>query len=450
MTGGLLDGDRDEDHVDPRDRLTEGLTRDRLTVELRRAAHPAVVTLIGGLLGLAAFGFIVSKTSSGSFHGQTELRFAVRDATAVVPAGRDEVRFHGIPAGVITTVKTVDHQPILTVKLRSSMGPIYRNARAQLRPNTALQDMYLDIVDRGTPDAGKASADVPIVASRTDTSVNVADVLQTFDPEARAHVSTVLRDLGEGLGDRGDELRQAFVEVTPFLRVADRLSQQLAVRSEHTRNLVSDTASLTGALSRRDRQLRRLITEGGTTLNTLAAGSPDLDATLTRLPPVLRRLDSSFTAVRGVVGDVDRAVAAVRPAAGDLTDALPAVRRLADHADPAVRALARPVVALQPLARDLRPLARDLSTALVALQPQVADVDRVTKSAAGCKLPLQRFFQWTPSVFKMGDAKGVGPRADVTLAVESSGIARDPRLFAGKSCAPGIQLGGSIAKRFDP
>lgn len=442
--------DEDIDVVDVRDQLSEGLGRERLALELRRSVAPALVTLLGGLLGLAAFGFIVLKTSASSFHAQTELRFAVADATAVVPASRDEVRFRGIPAGSITKVDTVDHQPVLTIRLRASMGTIYRNARAQLRPNTALQDMYLDIVDRGTPDAGKATAADPLPASRTDSSVNVADVLQTFDPEARTHLATVLRDLGGGVDGRGDELRQAFVEVTPFLRVAGDLSRQLAVRARNTRSLVSDTATLTNALGDRDAQLRRVVEAGGATLNTLAAGSKDLNATLLALPPTLRRLDASFAAVRGVLGDVDGAVRAVQPVADELPTSLPAVRRLADHADPAVRALERPVEALKPLVRDLRPLASDLSVSLAALRPQIADIDHVTKSAAGCTYPLQRFFQWTPSVFKMGDAKGVGPRADVTLAVESSGVARDARLFAGKSCAPGKQLGGTIAERFNP
>jgi virulence factor Mce-like protein len=446
----MRDHEFDDVEDDIRERLTDGLSRERVAIELKRSIAPAIVTLVGGLLGLAAFGFIVAKTSGSSFHEQTTLRFAVSDATAVVPAGRDEVRFHGIPAGTITKVQLEEHQPVLTVKLRASMGPIYRNARAQLRPNTALQDMYLDIVDRGTPSAGRAQAGDPLPASRTATSVNVAEVLQTFDPDTRAHLSTVLRDLGQGLGGRGDELRQAFVEVTPFLRVAGGLSRQLATRSASTRRLVTNTASLTAALGRRDKQLRRLVDEGGATLDTLAAGSPDLNATLLRLPPTLQRLDSSFTAVRGVLGDVDHAVDALRPVAGELPGALPAVRRLADHAGPAVRALQRPVQQLQPLARDLQPLAQDLSTGLAALQPQVGDLDHVTRSVAGCKVPLQRFFQWTPSVFKMGDAKGVGPRADVTLAVESAGIARDPRLFAGKSCAPGKQLGGVPAPRYDP
>lgn len=442
--------DEDIDVDDVRDQLTDGLNRERLTLELRRSVAPALVTLVGGLLGLAAFGFIVSKTSGNSFHGQTELRFAVADATAVVPANRDEVRFRGIPAGSITKVDTVDHQPVLTIRLRASMGTIYRNARAQLRPNTALQDMYLDIVDRGTPEAGKATAADPLPASRTDASVNVADVLQSFDPEARAHLSTVLRDLGGGVAGRGDELRQAFVAVAPFLQVAGDLSRQLSVRTRHTRSLISDTATLTNALGDRDAQLRGLVEAGGATLNTLAAGSRDLDATLVALPPTLRRLDTSLVAVRGVLGDVDGAVRAVQPVADELPGSLRAVRHLADHADPAVRSLARPVNALKPLVRDLRPLAKNLSTALAALQPQIADVDRVTKSAAGCTYALQRFFQWTPSVFKLGDAKGVGPRADVTIAVESSGVARDPRLFAGRSCAPGRQLGGTIAERFDP
>ena len=52
-------------------------------------------------------------------------------------------------------VKAVDGTPVITVKIQNQFRKMYKDVRAQLRPSTALQDMFLDITDRGTPQAGK-------------------------------------------------------------------------------------------------------------------------------------------------------------------------------------------------------------------------------------------------------------------------------------------------------
>jgi ABC-type transporter Mla subunit MlaD len=285
--------------------------------------------------------------------------------------------------------------------------------------------------------------------SRTDTSVNIDDVLGVFGADTRRSLRGLLDDLGNGLADRGARLRTAFVELTPLLQVAGRITGQIARRGPMTQRLVHNTAALTTELRARDRELRALLHNGSAALQTLQDGSGDLDAMLAELPPTLGAIDTSFAAVQGVVGDVDRAVLRLRPVAAKLPDALAAVRRLNAAASPAVAALRRPIERLVPLARVLVPLSAGLRDTVAALTPQVSAIDRTTKDLAVCKKGVQGFFQWDASMSKYGDVRGPVPRGNVVVGAQSSGVLADPNEYAPQACTPGQAIGGRPPTRKD-
>jgi virulence factor Mce-like protein len=423
--------------IDIEQRLTERINRARLAVELKRSLRPLLGLAIGVAIGLAAWLVIISNVGTGALRSQHTVRFAVDSAASVMP-GRNPVMLRGVEVGTITGVDLDRGTAIVTAKLQSRYGPVYRDARAQLRPATALENMYLDIVDRGTKGAGEATAKQPIALGQTRAAVQIEDVLSAFAPNVRAHLATTLRELGGGLNGRGDDLREAFVKVVPFLQAVAGVSRQLGDRADLTRRLVSDTATLTGELGRRNRALRSLVRNGAATLGTLGRSSGDLDETLRQLPPMLRELDASFAAVRGVVGDVDGALRDLRPVADRLPGALTSLRRLSANADPALSRLRGPVRHLVPLAASLRPLSARLDAALRALAPQVADINHTTSSTAGCSYAINKFFEWTASVTKFEDAQTLFPRGNGVLSVNSAGGALDsPNTRPAPGCSPG-------------
>jgi ABC-type transporter Mla subunit MlaD len=424
-----------------RARRTTHLTRARVKLELTRAARPAVVVAAGIAIALGVVGYIGAQVSDTLLASTYQVKFAVEDVTGV-RAGMNDLRIKGVRAGTITKVEMNRAQPVITAEVDEAYGEIYRDARARLRPNTPLQDMYLDVVDRGTPRKGKADPDEPLPADQTDLPVPVADVLNTFQPAVRARLQSLLDELGNGLSDRGRSLGTAFVQLTPLLRAADRVAVQLARRRPMVKQIVANTAVLTRALNERDRELRKLVRGGARTLGTLRAGRDDLDATLRELPVTLSALDSSFTAVRGVTGDVDRALVALRPVVGRVEPALQDIRALNTTAAPAVRALQTPIRRLVPLSEVLRPLSASLSAAIAALRPQMDTVAKVTRGLAGCRKGVQGFFQWDASMVKYGDARGPAPRGN--LATGSPAHLRPIQ-----ACTPGVAIGGRPARESD-
>jgi phospholipid/cholesterol/gamma-HCH transport system substrate-binding protein len=369
------------------------------------------------------------------------VRFTVDDATGVV-AGRAEVRFKGIPAGIIKDVRMVGDHAVLTADVAREFGPVYADAEAALRPNTPLQDKYLDVHDRGTPAAGRAGTE-PLPIDQTVTGVNVSDVLQVFEPGVRAHLANLLDQLGVGLEDRGAGLRELFAELGPFITTVGRLSDQLAERGDRTRRLVHNLGEITRVLGDRDQMLRDLVRDGSTVLAQTGAGRLDIERTLGQLPPTLRELDASLTTVRGILPDVNGALSALRPAAGALPDGLAAVTALGRDAQPAIQALQAPLGRLVGLSDRLQPFSGRLRSFIDTTRPQLTDVTKATVSIAGCPAAAYMFFQHTASLTKYEDALGVYPRGDFGFGADSVSGVKDPGVRASKSCAPGGPKGAT-------
>lgn len=424
-----------------RDHISDRFSVNRIGVELRRGARPAKTVVIGLVAAAAAALYIASNISPLLLHRDRTISFAVRDATGIVP-GRQELRVRGIKAGTISGVRPDGDGAIVTARIKDEFGPIYQDARAAVRPTTALQDMYLDILDRGTPSAGEIDAGNPLPASRTSTAVNLTEVLNLFDVDTRTHLRTLLANLGNGLGGRGQALRSAFVQLTPLLRSAGDVAQQLNERHDLTQRLIHNATLVTEELGARDATLRRLIAAGARVATGVQSRAADLDQALRQLPPTLTTADSTFTAVSATLGDLDTAVRRLGPVARELPSALTALEGLGADADPAIAALQPVVRQLRPLARALSPVARNLEGGTAQLRPQVPVLDRVTQRLAGCTVPLQNFFQWNASLTKFSDDGGGLPRGNVLLNFTAPGATSDPNILYPAGCTPGPVLGG--------
>lgn len=434
--------------IDTRARINEGITRARLELEARRSIVPMLVIAFFFAIGLSVFAYIFSHVSRGAFTGTYQARFQLDDATGVVPK-LDEVRFKGMPAGTIKKVENIDGKPVITVQVQNKFHRMYRDVRAELRPSTALQDMFLDIVDRGHPQAGVLGKDEIVPATQTQTPVNVSDVLDTFGPTTRVRLRELLDGLGNGMQDRGRSLREIFVEAAPFLQTAGEIARQARERAPLVRRLVHNTSVLTRVLGENQDEIHTLVDQGAETLGTLQDGSSDLNATLAELPPTLDRASSSLAAVRGLLPAADGAVRALYPVAARLSGSLADLRELGDAANPAIRDLQRPVQRLVPLSDALRPLASQLNAGITTLQPQIHTVDKVTRDLASCKKGIQGFFQWNSSISKFGDARGPIPRGNVVIGAQSSSSINDPNEYAPQACTPGRVIGARTPTQKD-
>jgi virulence factor Mce-like protein len=404
--------------------------RGRLALEISRARGGFLAVLVLGALTIGSIAVIATGLRLNMPWTKTyTARVAVDDAKGVVP-GKQQVRISGLPVGKITKAQLVDGRPVLTITIKGTYAPLYRDARLRLRPKTPLDDLYLNVESRGHKSAHKLESGQTLVAERTIVPVDIGRVLDAFNADTRTRMEQAIDELGRALPDHGAQLREAIVRLAPFLQATQRLSRATAERRGYTRRLVHNFRLMMEELERRDRSLRTLVRGGAETFTQLAARERSLTGLLDELPPTLRQLQPAFAALRTSADQLDPAFDELRSSARALPSGLAALRSFSSEATPALRALRRPLPALSRLVAALWPTAHGLDRAFAGLAPAAPRLDRITKAIVPCELAMQKFFATTLSLMKFYDARGLIPRGQTV-----DGGSANQR--AGKSCAPG-------------
>jgi len=412
---------------------------DRLTLELRRSWRPFALLIVLMLAGLlATFLMFRNLSFERPWDHYREIDVAFADVKGATP-GHQPIRISGVNVGVVRDWKVQGDHAVLTLAIREQYARhIYRDARARLRPVTPLQDMYVAL-ERGTPRAGELPEGASIPGSQTVTPVDISRVLNVFDTDSREQLGNLVRGLGSGLDDRGAQLRSAFAQTVPFLVSARDLSQALDDRRHEVARLVHSFGGITDALGDRDRQLAALVSDGNATLGQLAKHEAPLSRTIQALPETVRSMRTSLASLASAEDELDPALHALQPVADALEPGLSALERFSTDATPALRGLTPALGDLRPLVAALDPTVQDAQLAAERLRPQVPQLDTITRMITRCEDTISKFFQWTPSVMKFGDANGANPRAEASVGLDTlPGSQSDPSLKRPRVCTDGF------------
>ncbi len=437
-----------DNKVNPRDRISSGVSKQRLQTEAKRSLGGFIIFLAGLALALVITVVIALNINPSFGKSQRTVRFEIDNVFGIFE-GFDEVRYRGEPAGTIKEIDRDVPQPILVLSIDEDVGPIYKDAVAELRPITPLNDVFLDIVDPGTEAAGEADPNVPLPVEQTSTNVTVPDVLDAFQPDVQRNFRTLLDQLGNGTEDGGVKLRRDFVELAPFLSAAGDLTKQIAIRKDATKRLIHNTGVLTRELARRENDLRRLLVTGSATFATLQDGSSDLDATLRELAPTFTELRTTLGAVDGVVDDVDTGLTSLYPIAERLPHSLVSIRRVNSALSPAVRQLGEPILKGAHWLRVLKPVARNLNLSFRKLGRQAPTLNHLVDDLVACEAPIIGFFQWNSSLTKFGDVHAPVPRGNLAAAPPNVGLPGEVIRTPFQGCTRGPTIGGRPAEPGD-
>jgi virulence factor Mce-like protein len=395
-------------------------TRDRLKLELKRAAGPGLLYALLVIAGLGTAADIISNlTGTKPWVSYKIYRASFTDVKGIIP-GSTSLRIAGVEVGTVTGASLLDGHPVLTLSLESQYGPLYKNAQIRIRPVTPLEDMYVDITSRGSNNAGVLTGNEILPSADTSSPVEIGEVLDIFQPNTRAYLGDLLNQLAAGLGGRGGaDLKNAFVAIAPFLNNADRLSAALARRRTDLAQLVHNFGSISHELALRDTQLQGFVGHADAVLGELARTNVPFAATIRELPGTLTGIEGAFAKLRAAEGSLDPALRSLGPVAGALPGGLSALASFSRDATPALVALRPGVTALRPLAQTLEPTARSLSGAFGQLQPEAPQIDRITALAAKpqCLTYIGQFLNRLISLTKFGDGNTniANARADVSI-----------------------------------
>lgn len=389
--------------VGQRIKNTPGLLRDTSTLA------------VSVVLGLICAGYILSH-QSWKAPWTDDFTFAAEfdRAPSVRPESLQEVRIAGVKVGRITDAKPTGNG---LAKVTMSIDPdqrLYKNARVVIRTKSPLNVMYVT-VDPGDSSAGRLPENAVIPVGQTDQAVQPSEILDKLDDRARAGLTSLLNEtdvaLAAGPGNLGDGLKSTGGAMRSWQPVLD----EIALRRENLRNLVSALSGIAQAVGKDDERTADLTQAAQQTLAALASRDDELSAALDQLPGFTSEVQDSMKSVQTLTSQLDPTLRNLTKASGDLPDALKdldgtvkAVRQFVNGAKPVI-AKARPLLA------DLRPLAANLDDALADLRPVTADLPSATKRIVPWMEDLAAFVYQTSSSFSLYDANGGLGRANVNV-----------------------------------
>ena len=180
-----------------------------------------LVAIVGAFLAYIAF----VSTTGPPFQSKYQVQVEVPADAPPLRVGQ-AVRIGGKLAGLISAVEPDRENggSLVTANItKTEFRPIGKDATARVTVHSIVYATYLELypgdTDDPMPDGGT------IVQADVDSGVDLLEVVQLFDEEARTSIRKSVVNLGFGMAGRGEGLNQAFAD-----RRADRGQPQRPAR----------------------------------------------------------------------------------------------------------------------------------------------------------------------------------------------------------------------------
>jgi phospholipid/cholesterol/gamma-HCH transport system substrate-binding protein len=271
----------------------------------RRRTLPAA---LAGALVLAALGYAALTAGNGlPLKSYYYLNARFRNAAELDPYS--EVRIAGELVGQVLSSSFSHGAADVRLQLDPSIGRLRSDTTARIRLAGLLGAKFVQLSPGKHGRPLPPGATIPI--AQTSTSVDVFDVLATFDAKRRADLRAVLGGLGEGFLGRGTQLNGALEQAPAVVGDLGTVADAVNARVGAAQRLVPGTEALTAALDPvrselasgwqpeaqalaplRDRRssVQTTLTEAPTTLTVLRTGLAETDPLLAQTAGLSREL----------------------------------------------------------------------------------------------------------------------------------------------------------------
>jgi ABC-type transporter Mla subunit MlaD len=249
-----------------------------------------------------------------------------------------DVRVAGVNVGTIGPVHRVGDHAEVDLVLHQHI-PIYRDARAALRPHTPFEGTTFVDLDPGSPGAGLLGK-APIPITHTTVFVSAGDVLSTFTAPVRHSFQVIVRELSVALRYPGwAGLSTAIHNAPALLRQTTVVAP--ALRGPHgteLRTLIPRLSSTVDALAGSQGELQSAVHNIRRTLDAVAVeDAGPFDQTLAALPGALSGMTAAGNQIVSVLHRAESAANALVPTLREIPPTTRPLGTLFHRANPALR-----------------------------------------------------------------------------------------------------------------
>jgi phospholipid/cholesterol/gamma-HCH transport system substrate-binding protein len=298
----------------------------------RQAPSPArilsMVAFAASCLGLLLFLWI-------SFGGTTSLGPRGYEITAefdqaVNLGSQADVRISGVNVGKVVSVSLDRHTGLTkaVMEIDPQFAPRPADTRAILRQKTLLGETYIEL-SPGSQSARKLRDGGRLPQAQIAPTVQLDQILSTFDPKTRAAFQTWMQQQGVALTGRGQNLNAALGELYPFATNVDSVLAVLNRDSAATSTLLREGGQVFHAIAHSPAALQQLVNNSNAAFSATAAQASALARTIRAFPSFLTANRTTIDRVKRFAVTTKPLVDELRPAAVQLTPTLKSLAILA-------------------------------------------------------------------------------------------------------------------------
>jgi len=160
----------------------------------------------------------------------------------------------------------------------------------------------------------------------TTTPIDIDQFFNTFPPRVRQGLSDFIRGNAAWYSGQGENANDAYKYFGSALNRTGAFVRELNADQRLLARFVVSSSRLTTAVAGRGEQLSSAIGNASTAFDAIAGETAAFDATLRRLPPVLRQSNTTFVNLRAALDDLEPLVDTAKPATKDLAPFLAELR----------------------------------------------------------------------------------------------------------------------------
>lgn len=327
--------------------------------------------------------------SGGTGDGSGDYRVRAIFDNAAAAAESEDVKVAGATVGRIEQLDvTPDRKAAVTILVSDRrFTPFHQDAHCTLRPEGVLAVKFVEC-DPGTAarprlaliraGAGRGTHLLPL--ARTSSPIDLDLVTNTMRQPAGRQLAILLAELGTGLAGRGADLNAVIHRADPALGETDRVLALLARQSRRLAQFADDADRVLTPLTRQRRALAAFVTGARRTADATASRSPQITASLRRLPAFLRVLRGQMAELSGLAAQGVPLLTDLGAAAPSLSRATTQLGAVARAGTPAVQRLGVTARRATPALRRTLPLVRQLGTLGRTAQPVAGGLAALTSS----------------------------------------------------------------------
>ena len=241
-----------------------------------------------------------------------------------------DVRTAGITIGTVRDVEVEEHtnRAVATLALDEAYAPLSSDSRAILRRKTLLGETFVEITT-GSADGPKLADGGRIADASVAETVELDEILQTYDPGTRRAFQIWQQQVGIAVGRRGEDLSNALNRLPQFTESGADLLEVLDEQQLAVKGLVRDTGEVYGALTRDESQLSALIRNSHRLFSDTASQRENLAEAFHIFPTFLEESRLTLGRLETFSRDTRPLVRDLTPVAHELRPTVAAARDLA-------------------------------------------------------------------------------------------------------------------------